>query len=80
MGVATYRFLKSKVITEATTDVAINFLTEKIKIKWIPFGGAIVGKVLDNMLPEKLLEMLKYLMIRVGMATQSDFIENNPFK
>jgi hypothetical protein len=74
MAIAVFRFFRDKLITEATTDLALEFLKDKIKIKWLPFSGWIVNRVLDPLLPEKLLGLIKHLILVTRLATETDFI------
>lgn len=74
MAIAAYRFLRDKILTETTTDFAMDFLLSKIKVKYVPFGNWMVRKVIDPMLPEKLLELIYQLILKTGMATHSDFL------
>ena len=80
MAIAAYRFLRDKVLTEAMTDTALDFLKDTIKIKWLPFSGWLISKVIDPLVPEKILELIEALILRAGWATERDFeTMNSPF-
>jgi len=73
MGDAVYRFLRDEVITEETTDLAIEWIKAKIPpIKlfgFIPLPISLGAKMMDKMLPDKLLEMILHLMESKGLTS-----------
>lgn len=81
MAIAAYRFLAERIFTEESTDFAMEFLLSKVKIKYVPFGNWLVKKILDPLLPEKILELIKSLILRTGLATHADFNRiNSPLR
>lgn len=63
---ATVSFIGKHLLTEEKTDLAIEYLLNNVpmKIGPIPIPKAIARRVLDHLLPEKLLDMLVYLATR----------------
>jgi len=76
LGITIYRALRDKVLTEKATDVALDFLLTVVKLKWLPFGlgNKLVRRVLDPLVPEKLLALVKHLILWAGLATEQDFL------
>jgi len=52
-----------EVVTEENTDVAIKFVVDKLPFWLRPFAGI----VLDRLLPEKFLELVDYMLRKVGL-------------
>ena len=82
MAEAVYRFLEEEVLTETNTDFAITWASERMKgiklLGILPLPTAIVAKVLDHLLPERALAMLRELMVRKGMLLPEGV--RNPFR
>jgi len=52
-----------EVVTEENTDVAIAFVVNKLPFWLRPFAGI----VLDRLFPEKFLELVDYMLRKVGL-------------
>ena len=76
-----YRFLREKILTEENSDAGIGFLLSIVKIRWIPFAGKIIEKVLDQLFPQVLLRLIRFLILRTHLATEEDFRKlDSPFE
>jgi len=74
MAIASYRLCRDKLITEATTDFLIDLFKNRLKLKWLPFvGDKLIAGMLDKFLPEGLLDILKQIILKTGLATEADF-------
>lgn len=81
-----YLYLEGKVLTEENTDLALDWAERKLsgfRVKvWklsLPVPVGVARRVLDSMLPEKLLEMIAEVMIRRGMLSDRRIRSDNPF-
>lgn len=82
MAEAAYRFLAEHVLTEPRTDFAIEWAKAKAKgLKvWIfPVPVGLIGRVLDRMLPEKALELIRDFMVDKGLLSERRSHPSNPF-
>ena len=83
IGEAVLRFLEAEVLTEAGTDAAIQWLVDRsrgLKLWGIPIPMRVVGVVLDALLPEKLLAMIRERLIVTGYITERRTSPANPFR
>ena len=77
MGEVVFRYLKEHVFTEESTDVGIEFLSKivgDIKVlNWVPgfIKRRILKTTLDKMLPEKILDLIWFLMLKAGAVSES---------
>ncbi len=83
MPEAVYRFLEEKVLTEESTDFVIELVRKAIgksKLRFVPFLSGIVLKYVDNLLPGKLLEIIRNLMDKQGLLSARRVHPSNPFR
>ena len=79
IGVTAFKLLKENVLTEENTDEVIKWLAGflgTIKLWKVPLPKFIVNKFvksfLDQMLPEKILDLLWFLMVKARLVNDED--------
>ena len=79
VGVTVYKVLAEHVLTEEYTDVGIEYLVGflgRIKLGKVPvpmfLAKRVVKSFLDNLMPEKILDLMGFLLVRSRLISSTD--------
>lgn len=72
-----YRFFEERILTEENTDAIVEIVQ-----RFVPWGlGGVAGFILDRFLPEKALQALTLILVKLGItSSERQRHPNNPFR